>query len=103
LVDREVRVGHRAGRDECRGPGAEAEQDEGAGDELNQSRVPAGPGADLNGAAVAVLAAEHPEEGRGAVTGEEQADDDAEHAYGIGLRAVEECSQAVTSFGQAGP
>ena len=45
LVDLEVRVRHRAGGDERGGAGAEAERDQDAADELDDGRVPAGPGA----------------------------------------------------------
>ena len=81
----------------------EAEQDERAADEFDDSGVPARPGAGLDGGAVAVRAAEEAEQGHGAVTGEEQADDHAEQAQGIGLGAGEASVHGGVSFGRAGP
>jgi hypothetical protein len=74
----EVGVRHRAGGEGGGGAGEQADEDQGSADELDESGVPAGPGAGREGVTGAPVPAEHAEHRRQAVEEEQQSDDDPE-------------------------
>jgi hypothetical protein len=86
-VDDEVRVRHRAGAQDGGRTGGQADQDEAAGDELDDRGPPTRPHSKGDGASLAERAAEHPEQRGGAVAREEESDDDPEQRRDHGGRA----------------
>jgi len=78
LVHDEVGVRHGAGGEDGAGPGEQAEEDEGAADELDEGGPPSRPGGEFHGLPGALVAAEYAEQGGHSVAEEHQAYDYAE-------------------------